>query len=66
MLDLDPYGIGKLLGKNVDMCDGLIGKTWFVRSAESRGWIWNGDLPENKCKAIYDRIEREPKVRQPL
>lgn len=28
----------------------------YVRSAESRGWVWEGDLPPEKYKALTERI----------
>jgi hypothetical protein len=33
-----------------------IGTNRWVRSPESRGWVWEGDLPPAKFKAMYDRI----------
>jgi hypothetical protein len=36
-----------------------IGTNRWVRSPESNGWINEEDLPAEKVKAMYDRIERE-------
>jgi hypothetical protein len=36
-----------------------VGTNRFVRSAESRGWVHEGDLPLEKGRAMYDRIKRE-------
>jgi hypothetical protein len=36
-----------------------IGTNRFVRSPNSRGWIYEGALPIAKGHAMYDRIERE-------
>jgi hypothetical protein len=48
---VDPYGVGD---------DGIecIGRLVFVESAESDGWVYVGDLPEDKARALHDRIER--------
>jgi hypothetical protein len=35
------------------------GKELFVRNPPDGQWVWDGDLPEKICKAVYDRIERE-------
>lgn len=48
--DLDPYGIG------CEFCQG--GGKIFVCSADSNGWVWEGDLPEDKRDALYARINR--------
>jgi hypothetical protein len=57
-LDADPYGIVTVKGElPEEMCQ--IGTNRWVRSPESRGWIWEGDLPTEKGKAMYDRIHRE-------
>jgi hypothetical protein len=34
----------------------------FVRSAESGGWIEEPDLPDEKARALRDRIEREDRL----
>jgi hypothetical protein len=54
--DMDPYGIRETLGEEV-YCQ--VGTNRFVRSPETRGWVWEGDLPAEKGKAMYDRIHRE-------
>ena len=54
--DCDPYGIKVDLNKEIYV---QIGTNRFVRSAESRGWVCEDDLPLDKCKAMYDRIHRE-------
>jgi hypothetical protein len=54
--DCDPYGI------EVDRYPEIyvqVGTNRFVRSSESRGWVWEGDLPSNKERAMYQRIYRE-------
>jgi hypothetical protein len=35
------------------------GKETFVRNVPDGDWVWDGDLPEDIAKALYDRIERE-------
>ena len=51
---LDPYGI------EPDLPDDLwqVGRSYFVRSAESDGWVCAYDLPEDKRRALYARIKR--------
>jgi hypothetical protein len=39
-----------------------VGTNRFVRGPHSRGWVWEGDLPVQKGKAMYDRIYREAAV----
>jgi hypothetical protein len=56
--DFDPYGIRKLLGELPEEC-WQIGTNRFVRSPESRGWVCEDDLPSEKVRVMYDRIERE-------
>jgi hypothetical protein len=56
ILDEDPYGIEKARGKEPYP---QIGKSGFVRSPESRGWVWEADLGPEKYDAMYDRIHRE-------
>jgi hypothetical protein len=53
--DLDPYGVDPDLPEELRQ----IGTNRFVRSPESRGWVWEGDLPAAKGHAMYARIERE-------
>jgi hypothetical protein len=53
--DADPYGLTPDLSDEMKQ----IGKNRFVRSAESHGWVCEDDLPLEKVKAMYDRIERE-------
>jgi hypothetical protein len=36
-----------------------VGSNRYVRSTESRGWVWEGDLPPEKVSAMYERIHRE-------
>ena len=55
MLVLDPYGFETASGRKVYQ---QIGRDRFVRGPDSRGWIWEGDLPKEKAKAMYARIER--------
>lgn len=55
--DAAPYGVREL---HPEMRQ--IGTNRFVRSPESRGWVWEGDLPSQKIKAMYDRIARERAV----
>ena len=56
--DCDPYGLRERKG---DLPEEMqqVGTNRFVRSPESSGWIWEGDLPVEKAKAMYDRIHRE-------
>jgi hypothetical protein len=56
--DLDPYGVRELLGELPEEAR-QFGTNRFVRSPESRGWIWEGDLPVAAYRAMYDRINRE-------
>jgi polyhydroxyalkanoate synthesis regulator phasin len=35
------------------------GKETFVRNLPDGDWVWEGDLPNDIAKALYDRIERE-------
>jgi hypothetical protein len=51
---LDPYGVEPDLLPE----ERQIGSYYFVRSAESDGWVCQYDLPEDKVRALYDRIER--------
>jgi hypothetical protein len=48
----DPYGV------DPDPDLGRIGKVIFVRSAESDGPVCDADLPEDKYRALCDRIKR--------
>lgn len=48
----DPYGVHRPPAD-------CIGRLTFVASAESNGWVGLGDLPEDKRRALYARIERE-------
>jgi hypothetical protein len=54
--DDDPYGIREMLGEQVYP---QFGTNHFVRSPESRGWVWEGDLPHEKGCALYKRIEHQ-------
>jgi hypothetical protein len=53
--DCDPYNLRTDLAEEMYQ----IGTNRFVRSAESCGWVHEGDLPSDKLKAMYDRIYRE-------
>lgn len=53
--DLDPYGVLELSEE-----ERQVGSNRFVCSPESGGWVWEGDLPPDKAKAMYDRLGREP------
>jgi hypothetical protein len=53
---MDPYGIWEARGRDIEP---YVGKHRFVRSPESRGWVWERDLPPEKFKAMYDRIGRD-------
>jgi hypothetical protein len=55
-LDMDPYGIREARGEEPYP---QVGTNRFVRSPESRGWVWEGDLPPEKGKAMYNRIRRD-------
>jgi hypothetical protein len=62
-LELDPYGIREARGEEPYP---QVGTNRFVRSPESRGWVWEGDLPTEKAKAMYDRIYRDYEAFQAL
>jgi hypothetical protein len=51
-LDLDPYIVHNLPEELQQ-----IGKNYFVRSPESRGWVHAGDLPDEVRAAMYERME---------
>jgi hypothetical protein len=51
---LDPYGVEPDLLPE----ERQIGSCCFVRSAESDGWVCQYDLPQDKVRALYARIER--------
>ena len=51
---LDPYGVEPDLPPELRQ----IGSYYFVRSAESDGWVCEYDLPEDKDRALHARIER--------
>jgi len=55
--DGDPYGL-----TDDDACQ--VGKHRFVRSPVSNGWVHEGDLPLEKARAMYDRIETEAEARK--
>lgn len=52
--DCDPYGVRDLPPEMRQ-----VGTNRFVRSPASNGWINEGDLPAEKVRAMYDRIDRE-------
>jgi hypothetical protein len=51
--DEDPYGLREVLGERFYFQTGV---NRFVRSRDSIGWIWEGDLPPDKARAMYRRI----------
>jgi hypothetical protein len=53
--DADPYGVNPELPEEMQQ----IGTNRFVRSAESNGWVWEGDLSPEKVRAMYHRIRKE-------
>jgi len=53
--DCDPYGARPDLPEEMKQ----IGTNRFVRSAESRGWVCEDDLPLASVEAMYERIHRE-------
>jgi hypothetical protein len=53
--DCDPYGARPDLPEEMKQ----IGTNRFVRSAESRGWVCEDDLPPATIEAMYERIHRE-------
>jgi hypothetical protein len=55
--DCDPYHVRALIEPDYEWQQ--IGTNRFVRSPESRGWVWEGDLPTEKARAMYARIQRE-------
>jgi len=36
-----------------------VGNKLYVRGPESRGWVWEGDLPQDKLNEMYARLHRE-------
>jgi hypothetical protein len=60
--DFDPYGIQNRKGELSE--EGGVGWNLFVRSSESHGWVSEIDLPREKVKAMYDRIERQAQRRR--
>lgn len=55
--DADPYGLQDRKGELRESMKQL-GTNRFVRSPESNGWICENDLPVEKVRAMYDRIDR--------
>ncbi len=53
--DFDEYGSQRKLPQDVMS----IGYWIFVRSPESDGWVSEGDLPEDKHFALWERLDRE-------
>jgi hypothetical protein len=51
---VDIYGIFKVPDEW-----SCVGKELFVRNLPDGDWVWGGDLPEEKAKAVYDRMRRE-------
>jgi hypothetical protein len=49
--DLDPYGV------EPTKRSGQTGKWLFVRSTVTNGWVSEGDLPKEKAKALYARLD---------
>jgi hypothetical protein len=56
ILDVDPYGIQEARGKEPYT---QVGKGLWVRSPESRGWIFADDLPSEKFRALFRRLNRD-------
>ena len=56
--DCDPYGARPDLPEEMQQ----VGTNRFVRSPTSNGWINEGDLPVEKGRAMYGRIERESRA----
>ena len=52
---MDPYGIRQALGEFPEDLD-QIGRSRFVRSPTSRGWVSVYDLPAEKAHALHARI----------
>ena len=57
--DLDPYRVREILGNPLHPEAQQVGTNHFVRSVNSIGRVWEGDLPAASVKAMHDRIERE-------
>lgn len=55
---LDPYGFRNAAGTFPEEAD-CVGRDTFVCSADSDGWIWEGDLPAEKLGALRAGIKRE-------
>jgi hypothetical protein len=53
--DCDPYGARPDLPEEMQQ----IGTNRFVRSPESRGWVWEGDLSSDACRAMYERLAKK-------
>jgi len=58
--DADPYGAQPDLPEEMKQ----VGTNRFVRSPESRGWVWEGDLPSASVQAMYERIHREANTKR--
>jgi hypothetical protein len=53
---MDPYGCDVAMPEEYD----CVGGELFVVSNATDGKVWIGDLPDEKCKELYERIKREP------
>jgi hypothetical protein len=58
-LVLDPY---RVLPDHED-CYGAV--NCFVRSPGSDVWVWDGDLPEDVRKALWEHVEQYPERHKP-
>jgi hypothetical protein len=56
--DADPYGIKEAKGE-LDESMQQIGKSMWVRTSNTRGWVCEDDLSREQSKAMCDRLERE-------
>ena len=53
--DADPYG---LLDARSELLPAMrqVGTNRYVRSPTSNGWVHESDLPEEKIRALYERL----------
>jgi|SRR6516165_1455234 hypothetical protein len=60
--DCDRYGIRERLGELPEEDMDQVSRNLYVRSPESNGWIFEGDLPTEKSKALRNRIHAASRV----
>jgi hypothetical protein len=57
----DPYYVHE----HGDDWEDNIGRNYFVRSPGSDVWVWDGDLPEDVLKALWEHVEQYPERHKP-